>query len=110
MRDKPREVSPVSGGKRADLGRARSQEDQILERLLKAGDYGCRNVELWDICHAVTSRISGLRRRGWKIISISEGRGVWRYKLLPQTASGPTAQPSPADDSATLPLFAGARP
>lgn len=60
-----------------------SYSDRILEELQRAGDTGCLNVDLWPICHAVNSRISDLRQRGFTIDSKRESASVYRYTLRP---------------------------
>jgi hypothetical protein len=67
----------------ADRARADAQSGKILEMLVAAGDRGCTNSQLRAICRAVNSRISDLRRRGHDIDAVSEGGGVWRYRLIP---------------------------
>jgi hypothetical protein len=98
----------------SDVNRARSQGDEVLRRLRLAGSRGCRNTELWDICHAVNSRIADLRNRGHQIHATCEGRGVWRYRLIETESLSPdpsSPQPTPAGSAAphpvTLRLFAG---
>jgi len=91
----------------SDLGRARGQAHEILQRLGRAGDRGCLNTELWDICHAVNSRIADLRKCGHQITAACEGRGMWRYRLIEPTPS-PAPPPDPHKPT-TLPLFGGAR-
>jgi hypothetical protein len=65
-----------------DIERARGQEDRILSMLRAAGPAGCTNSQLWTVAHAVNSRISDLRKRGHKITTESEGRGIWRPRLV----------------------------
>ena len=65
-----------------DRVRADAQSGKILEMLIAAGSQGCTNSQLWEVCHAVNSRISGLRKRGHKIDATAEGGGVWRYRLV----------------------------
>jgi hypothetical protein len=69
-----------------------------------AGSRGCTNRELWDVCHAVNSRIADLRKCGYRIDATSEGRGIWRYRLIEQT---PLMVPPDPHEPATLPLFGG---
>jgi hypothetical protein len=68
----------------ADRARADAQSGKILEMLTAAGAHGCTNSQLWAVCHAVNSRISDLRKRGHTIEAVSEGGGIWRYRLKPQ--------------------------
>ena len=88
---------------------AAAHADKILAMLAAAGSLGCTNSQLWTVCHAVNSRISDLRRRGYQIVAGSEGAGVWRYRL---TSSEPL-QPSPfeqrrrCEEAEAMPLFAG---
>lgn len=102
MNSKPKRIA-------ADVERARGQDDQIFSMLLAAGPAGCTNSQLWTVCHAVNSRISDLRRRGHKITAESEGRGIWRYRLVAQEShQSPDWQDRPRVTG--LPLFDGARP
>lgn len=63
--------------------RSDAHSDRILAMLTAAGGLGCTNSQLWAVCHAINSRISDLRRRGHQITAVSEGAGVWRYRLTP---------------------------
>jgi hypothetical protein len=89
--------------------RADAHSGKILAMLAAAGNHGCTNSQLWAVCHAVNSRISDLRRRGYKITAESEGGGVWRYRLI----SSPAFRPSPfeqlrrREEAEAMPLFAG---
>ena len=79
---------------------------KILEMLTAAGTTGCTNSQLWAVCHAVNSRISDLRRRGYDISAESEGGGIWRYRLT-QSPPGPSPfmRRRQREDAAALPLF-----
>ena len=97
-----------------DIKRAGSQEEEILSRLRLAGPLGCLNSELWDICHAVNSRIAAIRKRlrrcGFDIEALPEGRGIWRYriiKLAPAATDPRPAEKLPSHKPTTLPLFGG---
>src|SRR5579862_6036295 len=74
-----------------DRARTDAQSGKILEMLIAAGAKGCTNSQLWDVCHAVNSRISDLRKRGHKIDAAAEGGGIWRYRLA---AGSSVAKPS----------------
>lgn len=55
--------------------------DKILEMLRQAGRQGCLNRDLWVVCHAVNSRISDLRKRGYRIDGQRIDRSLYRYTL-----------------------------
>jgi hypothetical protein len=95
-----------------DCERARGQEEEILAMLRDAASCGCTNTQLWEIAHAVNSRISDLRKRGYRIKASPEGGGVWRYRLIetaPPPLDPPHAGKSPTEPKTTLPLFTEAR-
>lgn len=80
----------------SNLTRAHGHAERLLKLLIAAGDRGCMNYELWAVCHAVNSRISDLRARGFEIACTSEGGGKYRYVLRKESAraSADTAQPA----------------
>ena len=95
----------------ADRVRADAQSGKILEMLVAAGAQGCTNSQLWEVCHAVNSRISDLRKRGHKIDAIAEGGGVWRYRLAANSSPAklsPFEERRRRDVEQQAPLFADA--
>ena len=91
-----------------DRRRTFAQSDEILQMLRAAGDRGSTNAELWSCAHAISSRISDLRKRGHTITCVREHPGLYRYTLHPPVVNA--AAPAPAAPSpqppADLPLFA----
>lgn len=83
----------------ADHRRAQPHADKIPSMLTAAGSVGCTNLELWSACHPVNSRISDLRARGHRIKAKPEGRGAWRYWLIPLAEPAPREPAAPAVDS-----------
>lgn len=95
-----------------DRKRADAHAEKILSMLIAAGSLGCTNSQLWTVCHPVNSRISDLRRRGHEIAATSEGRGIWRYRLIPpQSGQSVLFEQRRRDEEAReTPLFAETRP
>jgi hypothetical protein len=57
---------------------------QILDKLIAAGDKGITNIEFQKMCVRWNSRLSELYARGYKTKVICEGDGVYRYILTEQ--------------------------
>ncbi len=71
-----------------ELRRRESSKALILAALETAGPSGCSNGELNDISFRYGGRICELRKAGYRIASIDEGEGHWRFVL----DATPTAQ------------------
>jgi len=71
-------------------GRIESQCSTILALLKARGNQGVTNFELSKHALKYTSRISDLRKLGWRITVACESvsKGVWRYHLLGRAAKG----------------------
>jgi hypothetical protein len=99
----------------ADRERLAGQEGKIIALLVKAGERGCTNSELWQVCHAVNSRISDLRGAGYDIEAKPEGGGIWRYRLISSSRPRNSESggdwyenrygPRPKEARSNLPLF-----
>jgi hypothetical protein len=90
----------------ADRARAAAQANKILAMPVEAGGLGYTNSQLWTICHAANSRISDLRKRGHKIEAVSEGAGVWRYRLTARPGNSRFEQKYRQELQRAAPLFA----
>lgn len=69
-------------------GRIENQCAKILALLKARGNQGATNYELAQIALKYTSRVSDLRKAGWRITSTCESmkKGVFRYHLLGRVA------------------------
>jgi len=69
-------------------GRVDNQCAKILALLKARGNQGATNYELARIALKYTSRISDLRKLGWRVSGTCESasKGVWRYHLLGRAA------------------------
>ena len=57
---------------------------QVLNKLIKAGNRGVTNIEFQKMCVRWNSRLSELYAKGYKTDVIYEGDGVYRYVLTEQ--------------------------
>jgi hypothetical protein len=69
-------------------GRIDNQCAKILALLKARGNQGATNYELARIALKYTSRVSDIRKQGWRISCVCESRskGVHRYHLLGRVA------------------------
>lgn len=94
-----------------------SQKQRILEALRGAGPAGCSNRQLNEICFRYTPRMDELRSAGFRIETIRESAGLFRFVLRGEPHQQESARPV-SDYSAEMerqlhdravPLFAGVR-
>jgi hypothetical protein len=62
----------------------RTQAELILAAMQEAGDKGVTNLDLNKICFRYGGRIFDLREQGHNIVTINEGKGVFRFVLKPR--------------------------
>jgi len=88
-----------------ELTRRASSKDRILEALRAAGATGCTNHELNVISYRYGARILDLRKAEYRIDSIHEHDGTWRFVLRTDTP-----QPGQPGFLASLPVVASINP
>lgn len=58
--------------------------EQILQKLIEAGNKGVTNLEFQKMCVRWNSRLSELYSQGYQTKVIQEGKGIYKYILTKQ--------------------------
>ena len=80
------EIKPFKKAKKCNgydetLKRIPSQIEKIINLLKESGEEGATNIALCAISFKYDARLSELRRKGYEIETLYDGKGIFRYVL-----------------------------